>query len=87
MDNASVEQAVKLWLERAEDDLATAGTLLEIAPPNRILDAMIEIDKFYLTARYPSYKEFVNITDEKTAKRIFENTKESYEWLKQTLTL
>lgn len=131
MNETDFDKVVSAWLEKSEDDLATAKTLLEnrrfnwsvficqqalekclkagyvkknkevppyihklerlsileLDPPEEILNAIIEIDKYYLATRYPTYKEAVNIADETTAKLIFDHTKASYKWLRLALKL
>jgi len=61
--------------------------ILRLEPPEEILASIIEIDKYYLATRYPSYKAAVNITDKAEAKEIYHKTEEAYEWLKQVLEL
>lgn len=60
---------------------------LSLDLPDKILDAMTLIDKYYLAARYPSYKESLNISDRGQAVEFFEKAKEVFEWLKQKLNV
>lgn len=132
MSKHEPELAVKYWLEKSAEDLATAKSLLEtghftwcaficqqalekclkagyvlkenkippfihklerlcsileLNPPENILNSIIEIDKYYITTRYPTYKEAVNISSKKEAKKIYQKTEEAYQWLKQALKL
>jgi len=61
--------------------------ILDINPPEEIMNSIIEIDKYYIATRYPAYKESVNISDRKKAENLFISTKRAYEWLLQELKL
>jgi len=60
---------------------------LELSVPEDILKAMIDIDKYYVSARYPEYKESLGIRSFRKAESIFTNTKEILKWLKGELQL
>ena len=53
----------------------------------KFLDSITLIDRYYLAARYPSYKESLNIFDKKKAVEFFDKAEEVFEWLKQTLNV
>lgn len=61
--------------------------LLELTPPQDILDKLIETDKYYIATRYPTYKEAVNIKNLKKAEGIYENAKRIYKWFIENLKL
>lgn len=60
---------------------------LSLDLPENILDTLTTVDKYYLAARYPAYKESLNITDRSHAESFFQNTQEAFEWLKSHLKL
>ena len=60
---------------------------LKIEVPKELLKAIIDIDKYYISTRYPAYKESVSIKSLKTAERIYNKTKEILKWLKEELKL
>lgn len=60
---------------------------LKLSVPEDILKAMIDIDKYYVSARYPAYKESVGIKSFKKAEDVFTKTKEILKWLKGELRL
>jgi HEPN domain-containing protein len=60
---------------------------LELSVPEGILKAMIDIDKYYVSARYPAYKESVGIKNFRKAESVFTKTKEIVKWLKGELKL
>ncbi|OGC10343.1 hypothetical protein A3J90_03800 [candidate division WOR-1 bacterium RIFOXYC2_FULL_37_10] len=55
--------------------------ILEIDLPNDLLESLIEIDKYYIASRYPSYVEKLNIKKLDQAKKLFSKTEEIYQWL------
>ena len=61
--------------------------ILNLEPPAKILKNIIRIDKYYLAARYPAYKEGINILEYKIAEQIFKETREIYKWLLKELRL
>ncbi len=60
---------------------------LKLSVPQDLLKAMVDIDKYYVSARYPAYKESVSIKQFKKAESIYNKTKEILKWLKQELKL
>jgi len=60
---------------------------LKLTVPEKFLIAIVDIDKYYISARYPSYRESVEIKDFKTAERIFNKTEKVIEWLKKEIKL
>jgi len=62
-------------------------SVLSLEPPEEILNAIIEIDKYYIVTRYPTYKEAININDVTNAKLIYKKTEACYKWLMQELRL
>lgn len=61
--------------------------LLNLKPPEDILNIIIRVDKYYIATRYPSYKESVNISSKSVAAKLYKETKEAFEWLLQILEL
>jgi len=61
--------------------------ILNLDPPDNILNSIIEIDKYYIVTRYPAYKKAVNITSIKKAEKLFKDTKEVCKWLIKELKL
>ena len=61
--------------------------VLKIEPSGQILNEIIKIDKYYIAARYPSYKKSINISTYRTAASIFKNTAEIVKWLSKELKL
>lgn len=55
--------------------------------PENILNTLTTVDKYYLAARYPAYKESLNITDKTKAEYFFQETQEAFEWLQSNLKL
>lgn len=60
---------------------------LKLELPENILEILTTVDKYYLIARYPSYKESVNISNKRTADVFYKRVQEAYIWLKQTLNV
>ncbi|MFH1653620.1 MAG: HEPN domain-containing protein [Pseudomonadota bacterium] len=60
---------------------------LELNPPERIMDIIIKVDKYYIATRYPSYKKSVNITNKSIAVDIYKQVREVFEWLVRMLEL
>ncbi len=58
---------------------------LRLTLPSDLLKTAVDIDKYYISARYPSYKETVSIKDIKTAENIYNKTKEILKWLKEEI--
>jgi len=58
---------------------------LKITLPQDLFRVIVDIDKYYISARYPSYKEVVAIKDYKTAENIYNKTKEIIKWLKEEI--
>jgi len=130
--NKNPELIVKAWLDKYEEDLKSAKTLLDsrryswsalacqqaiekflkagyvdkyrkippyvhklerlcdelkLTVPEKLARAMVDIDKHYIIARYPSYKESVDIKDFKEAKSIYDKTRKILKWLKDELKL
>lgn len=56
---------------------------IKITLPQDLFRVLVDIDKYYISARYPSYKEAVAIKDFKTAENIYNKTKEILKWLKE----
>lgn len=61
--------------------------ILEIEPPEDILEGIIRIDKYYIIARYPDYKKRVDIPTKDAAENIYRKTQEIYKWLREKLEL
>lgn len=61
--------------------------LLSLQPPEDLLEVLILIDKYYIIARYPSYKTSVDIKTNKVAVEIYKKTKEIYIWLQKKMVL
>lgn len=61
--------------------------LMRMRPPQEILDIFILIDKYYIVARYPSYKKSVDIKTKIRAEEIYKNTKRAYVWLQEQMEL
>jgi HEPN domain-containing protein len=61
--------------------------LLSLKPPQDLLEALILIDKYYIVARYPSYKASVDIKSRRSAEGIYQKTKELYRWLEKEMAL
>lgn len=61
--------------------------LLSLQPPEDLLEALILVDKYYIVARYPSYKTSVDIKTKKAAVEIYKKTKEIYLWLQEEMVL
>jgi HEPN domain-containing protein len=61
--------------------------LLTLKPPEDLLEALILIDKYYIVARYPSYKTSVDIKTRKVAGKIYQKTREIYLWLQKEMAL
>ena len=57
--------------------------LVGLHPPEEIMDIIIRVDKYYIAARYPTYKESVNITQKRVADEVFTGTKGVSLWLCQ----
>ncbi|MFC1495927.1 HEPN domain-containing protein [Candidatus Margulisiibacteriota bacterium] len=55
--------------------------LLEIVPPEELLAALIEIDKYYIASRYPSYIKKLNINNRNNAKSLLNDTKGIQKWI------
>jgi len=51
--------------------------------PEKYLDWIVRIDKYYIATRYPAYKEAVSIKKYKQAEEIYNKTKEILKWLKK----
>lgn len=51
------------------------------------LNALALIDKYYLTARYPSYKDSVNIQTRKEAQVFFKKAENVIRWLQKQLNV
>jgi len=60
---------------------------LKLTLPENILEAIIDTDKYYISSRYPEYKESVSIKDYRKAARIYNKTKEILKWLKKEIKL
>jgi len=60
---------------------------LKMEVPEDLLKAIIDIDKYYVSARYPAHKESVSIKSLKTAESVYNKTKEILKWLKGELKL
>ncbi len=61
--------------------------LLSLQPPQTLLETLILIDKYYIIARYPSYKTSVEIKTKQVATEIYQKTKEIYQWLQKEMAL
>ncbi|MBU0701731.1 HEPN domain-containing protein [bacterium] len=61
--------------------------ILELQPPEDILEGIIRIDKYYIIARYPDYKKGVDISAKDIAESIYNKTQEIYKWLMKNLGL
>lgn len=61
--------------------------LLDLAPPLDIIETVINVDKYYIATRYPSYKKSVNIAQKHVAVEIYNNTAEAFKWLVRELGL
>ncbi len=55
--------------------------LLDLRPPEHIVEVIIKVDKYYIAARYPTYKESINISRKDIAAEIYSETKEAFQWL------
>lgn len=60
---------------------------LRLEVPEELLKSIVDIDKYYVSARYPAYKESLSIKRRKTAEGIYNKTKEILRWLKGELKL
>jgi len=60
---------------------------LKLTLPPDLLRVVVDIDKYYISARYPSYKEAMTIKDFKTAENIYKKTKGILKWLKEEIKL
>lgn len=60
---------------------------LELIIPEDSFRAMVDIDKYYITVRYPAYKESVNIKNFKRAENIYNKTLKIIKWLKEELKI
>jgi HEPN domain-containing protein len=60
---------------------------LKLTVPERLSRSMVDIDKHYILARYPSYKESVDIKSFKEAKNIYDQTIKILKWLNEELKL
>lgn len=60
---------------------------LKLTVPEELLRSMVDIDKYYISARYPSYRESVEIKNLKSAENIYKKTKQILKWLKEELKL
>ncbi len=58
---------------------------LELILPEKVLESLTLVDKYYLAARYPTYKESVNISSKSEAQVFFKKAKECLEWLQKKL--
>lgn len=56
---------------------------LALVPSEAMLETIARIDKYYLTARYPAYKESVNISSRTVAEEFFQKADEVLQWFKQ----
>ncbi len=61
--------------------------ILHLILPENLLNSLILIDKYYIVARYPSYKLSINIKSKNLAEGIYNNTKEIYKWLLKEMAL
>lgn len=61
--------------------------LLSLQLPQDLLEVLICIDKYYIIARYPSYKASVSIKSRNVAEEIYRKTKELYQWLEKEMGL
>lgn len=59
--------------------------LLGLNPPAKIMETIIRIGKYYIAARYPSYKKSVNISQIEVAEEIVLTTKETIRWLRKIM--
>jgi HEPN domain-containing protein len=53
--------------------------------PEKFLDWIVRVDKYYIATRYPAYKEAINIKNYKQAEEIYNKTKEILKWLKEVI--
>lgn len=60
---------------------------LSLNPSDSLLESLTLIDKYYLAARYPAYKESLNIQNKKTAEDFFAKAEEVFQWLKKELNV
>ena len=60
---------------------------LSLDLPENILDILATVDKYYLAARYPAYKENLNLNDRFSAETLFRKAQEAFEWLQSRLKL
>jgi HEPN domain-containing protein len=60
---------------------------LELTVPEELSRAIVDIDKHYIIARYPSYKESVDVKSLKEAKSVYDKTRKILKWLKDELKL
>lgn len=61
--------------------------LLELAPPPDIIKTIINVDKYYIATRYPSYKKSVNISQRHVAVDVYRKTTEVFRWLVTEMNL
>lgn len=61
--------------------------LLELSPDKDILSDIIEIDKYYIATRYPTYIKSLNLKTREKAQKVFEKTRRIYQWLLENLAL
>lgn len=61
--------------------------LLELDPPPEILDSIIEIDKYYIAARYPGFEDNTDVPTKDRCEKVFQRATEAYRWPKQALHL
>jgi HEPN domain-containing protein len=60
---------------------------LKLTVPENLSKSMVDIDKHYILAHYPSYKESVDIKSLKEAKNIYDKTIKILKWLNEALKL
>jgi len=61
--------------------------ILNVEPPEEILEGIIRIDKYYIVARYPDYKKNIDVPTKDAAETIYNKTEEIYKWLMENLGL
>lgn len=100
MTQLNPEKSIKSWLEKFDEDFLAAKELLKSgrytwcafacqqAVEKYLKAAYVKkFSEYYLTARYPSYKESVNIQNKKEARAFFKKAEDAIQWLQKHLNV
>lgn len=88
----AIEKYLKAWYVKKFNEIPPYIHKLEklckrlgLEIPEKLLDSIVRIDRYYIATRYPTYKEEIGISNYEEAKNIYNKTKEILKWLKEEL--